>query len=55
MATVFRAVIKIERLDGQRELISTTVLASTPEALKRKVAGLIDLMEPDDLKTEGDK
>lgn len=44
-----RAVVKIEELNGARHVINTTVVADSIESLKRKVIGIIDLMDEGDL------
>lgn len=45
----YRAIVKLERLDDSRAVISTTVVATGLENLKRKVTGVIELMEEGDI------
>lgn len=45
----YMATLKIHRLDGTREELNTTVKAQSLDGLKRKVNGLLELMDEDDL------
>ncbi len=48
----YKATLRIEQVGGGRDMISTSVSASTLEDLKRKTAGVLALMEPVDLGIE---
>lgn len=43
-----KAVLRVEEVGGRREVISTTVIAGNLEALKRKVVGIVELMDEAD-------
>lgn len=48
MTTRYMATLKIQRLDGSREEIVTMVKATGLDDLKRKVSGVLDLMDDAD-------
>lgn len=48
----YKATLRIDQVGGSRDMISTTVTAGTIEDLKRKVSGVIQLLEPIDFGEE---
>jgi hypothetical protein len=49
----YRAVLKVEALDANRQVINTTVVATGLDSLKRKVIGVVDLMDEGDVEEGG--